>query len=40
MQNGAMLTFEQFLADAAQKGEAVSTLFEERLFGLVGIPST
>jgi hypothetical protein len=32
-----MLSFEQFLADAASKGEAVNTLFEERLFGLVGI---
>jgi hypothetical protein len=32
-----MLTFEQFLAGAANRGEAVNTLFEERLFGLVGI---
>src|SRR6266545_1756197 len=32
-----MQTFEQFLADAAQKGEAVNTLFEERLFDLVGV---
>jgi hypothetical protein len=32
-----MLTFAQFLADAARKGEAVNTLFEERLFDLVGI---
>jgi hypothetical protein len=32
-----MLTFEQFLADAARRGEAVNTLFEERLFDLVGI---
>ena len=32
-----MLTFEQFLADAANRGEAVNTLFGERLFGLVGI---
>jgi hypothetical protein len=32
-----MLTFDQFLADAANRGEAVNTLFEERLFGLVGI---
>jgi hypothetical protein len=32
-----MLTFEQFLADAADRGEAVNTLFEERLFGLVGV---
>jgi hypothetical protein len=30
-----MLTFAQFLTDAAQKGEAVNTLFEERLFNLV-----
>ena len=33
----AMRTFEQFLADAAQKGEVVNTLFEERLFDLVGV---
>jgi len=33
----AMTTFEQFLADAANRGEAVNTLFEERLFGLVGV---
>jgi hypothetical protein len=32
-----MLTFDQFLADAAAKGEAVNTMFEERLFGLVGV---
>jgi hypothetical protein len=32
-----MLTFEQFLADAANKGEALNTVFEERLFRLVGI---
>jgi hypothetical protein len=32
-----MLTFTQFLTDAAGKGELVNTLFEERLFGLVGI---
>lgn len=32
-----MLSFEEFLADAASRGEAVNTLFEERLFGLVGI---
>jgi predicted DNA binding CopG/RHH family protein len=31
------ITFAQFLADAAEKGEAVNTLFEERLFDLVGI---
>ena len=32
-----MLTFGQFLADAANRGEAVNTLFEERLFDLVGV---
>ncbi len=32
-----MLTFAQFLNEAAQKGEAVNTLFEERLFDLVGV---
>jgi len=32
-----MQTFEQFLVDVATKGEAVNTLFEERLFGLVGV---
>jgi len=32
-----MLTFDQFLVDAAQSGEAVNTLFEERLFDLVGV---
>lgn len=32
-----MLTFQQFLADSAIRGEAVNTFFEERLFGLVGI---
>jgi hypothetical protein len=32
-----MLTFEHFLADAASRGEAVNTLFEERLFSLVGL---
>jgi hypothetical protein len=32
-----MLSFEGFLAEVANKGEAVNTLFEERLFGLVGI---
>ena len=26
-----MLTFARFLADAARRGEAVNTLFEERL---------
>jgi hypothetical protein len=32
-----MLTFREFLADAAKKGEVVNTLFEERLFDLVGV---
>jgi len=32
-----MLTYEQFLAEAARRGEAVNTLFEEHLFGLVAI---
>src|SRR5271168_47556 len=32
-----MLSFEEFLADAARRGEAVNTLFEERLFDLVGV---
>jgi hypothetical protein len=32
-----MPTFAQFLTDAARKGEAVNTLFEERLFDLVGV---
>lgn len=32
-----MLTFEQFLQDTAQKGEAINLIFEERLFGLVGV---
>ena len=32
-----MLTFEQFLRQAAKKGEAVNLMFEERLFGLVEI---
>jgi len=32
-----MLTFAQFLADAARRGEVVNTLFEELLFDLVGI---
>jgi len=31
------LTFEQFLRDAASKGEAVNLAFEERLFDLVGV---
>jgi len=34
-----MLTFPQFLAEAARKGELVNTVFEERLFNLVGILS-
>jgi hypothetical protein len=33
----SVLTFEQFLRTAAAKGEAVNTLFEERLFDLVGV---
>jgi hypothetical protein len=33
----AVLTFEQFLRDAATKGEAINLMFEERLFGLVEI---
>ena len=32
-----MITFAQFLNDAVRNGEAVNTLFEERLFDLVGI---
>ena len=32
-----MLTFQQFLADATARGEAVNTLFEERLFDLAGL---
>ncbi len=32
-----MVTFQQFLADTAARGGAVNTLFEERLFNLVGI---
>jgi hypothetical protein len=32
-----MLSFTQFLGAAAANGEAVNTLFEERLFDLVGI---
>ena len=32
-----MLTFEQFLHETAEKGEAVNLLFEERFFALVGI---
>ncbi len=31
-----MLTFEQFLHDTAAKGGSINTLFEERLFALVG----
>ena len=31
------MLFEQFLTDAANRGEAVNTLFEERLFDLVGV---
>src|SRR5216684_767274 len=32
-----MLTFEQFIHDAAEKGEVVNLMFEERLFELVGV---
>src|SRR6266853_2550930 len=32
-----VLTFEQFLRNAAAEGEAINTLFEERLFDLVGV---
>jgi hypothetical protein len=32
-----MLTFTEFLKDAARKGELVNTMFEERLFELVGV---
>jgi hypothetical protein len=32
-----MQTFEQFLSEAASGGELVNTLFEERLFRLVGV---
>ena len=32
-----ILTFEQFLRTTAAKGEAINTLFEERLFDLVGV---
>jgi hypothetical protein len=32
-----MLTFEQFIQDAARKGEVVNLMFEERLFSLVGV---
>ena len=31
------LTFEQFIHDAAEKGEVVNVMFEERLFELVGV---
>lgn len=33
----AGLTWEQFLEEAAEKGEVVNLVFEERLFNLVGI---
>lgn len=33
----SVLTFDQFLRSTAAKGEVVNTLFEERLFGLVGV---
>ena len=32
-----MPNFEQFLVEAAEKGEVVNILFEERLFDLVGV---
>ena len=32
-----MLSFEEFLVETASRGEVVNTLFEERLFGLVGV---
>jgi hypothetical protein len=32
-----MPNFAQFLAEAAEKGEVVNILFEERLFDLVGV---
>jgi hypothetical protein len=32
-----VLTFEQFLRTTAARGEAINTLFEERLFDLVGV---
>ena len=32
-----MVTYHQFLADVAEKGEAVNILFEERLFNLAVI---
>jgi hypothetical protein len=32
-----VISFEQFLLDAASRGEAVNTLFERRLFGLIGM---
>src|SRR5437868_3265436 len=32
-----MLTFQEFLERAADRGEVVNTLFEERLFELVGV---
>ena len=34
--SAGMLTFEQFLRDTVEKGGAINTLFEERLFALVG----
>ncbi|SPE41339.1 hypothetical protein SBA3_4220028 [Candidatus Sulfopaludibacter sp. SbA3] len=32
----ALKEFEEFVTEAAQNGRAVNTLFEERLFALVG----
>jgi hypothetical protein len=33
----SVLTFEQFLSTAAAEGEAINTMFEQRLFDLVGV---
>jgi hypothetical protein len=33
-----MLSFAEFVAEAIRKGDAVNTLFVERLFGLISIP--
>jgi len=32
-----VLTFEQFIRDTARKGEVVNFMFEESLFGLIGV---
>ena len=34
--NTGMLRFERFLQETVEKGGAINTLFEERLFALVG----